>query len=251
MTDKVCIFVDGENLRHSINDLFPKEFGIGDYLPKDARWTDFFDHITEIVTNNKNDRLRTYWYVIEHVDFYPYKLPKVTDNLKGLVRLLEKNPDFKAALKHKENQELTDEANKIREELIKEQNEFNKRFRGWQTIQNAITNKHDSIEFRRSGAIRYNLFKKELSNEKAVDVNLAVDMVLLKDNYDVAIIVSGDQDFVPSVQAVKNAGKKVVNVAFQRRDCRLLPGGARRLNDITDLHISVSYDDSKKYFNFE
>lgn len=35
---KVCIFVDGENLRHSIVDLFRGEFDKHDYLPKDANW---------------------------------------------------------------------------------------------------------------------------------------------------------------------------------------------------------------------
>ena len=35
---KACIFVDGENFRHSIVDLFDK-FQREDYLPKTADWT--------------------------------------------------------------------------------------------------------------------------------------------------------------------------------------------------------------------
>jgi uncharacterized LabA/DUF88 family protein len=58
-----------------------------------------------------------------------------------------------------------------------------------------------------------------------VDVNLGVDMVLFRDIYDVAVIVSGDQDYVPAVQAVKDSGKHVVNVAFLARNGVLLPGG--------------------------
>jgi uncharacterized LabA/DUF88 family protein len=74
-----------------------------------------------------------------------------------------------------------------------------------------------------------------------VDVNLGVDMVLLRDIYDLALVVSGDQDYVPAVQAVKNSGKHVVNVAFLARSGTLLPGGARRLNEVTDWSIEYDY----------
>jgi uncharacterized LabA/DUF88 family protein len=76
-----------------------------------------------------------------------------------------------------------------------------------------------------------------------VDVNLGVDMVTLSDSYDLALVVSGDQDYVPAVQAVKNRGKHVVNVAFKTRGGRLLPGGARRLNQMTDWNLPVEYED--------
>jgi hypothetical protein len=49
-------------------------------------------------------------------------------------------------------------------------------------------------------------------------VNLAVDMVTLHNIYDLAIIVSGDQDYVPAAQAVKDMGKPVVNVGFLARN---------------------------------
>lgn len=62
------------------------------------------------------------------------------------------------------------------------------------------------------------------------------------DIYDVAIILSGDQDYVPAVQVVKDSGRRVVNAAFQTRSGRLLPGGARRLNQVTDRSINIGYD---------
>ena len=44
---RVCIFVDGENMRHAIVELFPTPiFNEFDYLPKNADWTKFFDWIT-------------------------------------------------------------------------------------------------------------------------------------------------------------------------------------------------------------
>ena len=71
-----CVFVDGENFRHSIVRLF-QSFRQQDYLPKTAAWTQFFDYIVKEVTGD-GERLRTYWYVIRTMDFYPYHLPNIT-----------------------------------------------------------------------------------------------------------------------------------------------------------------------------
>jgi uncharacterized LabA/DUF88 family protein len=78
-------------------------------------------------------------------------------------------------------------------------------------------------------------------------VKLACDLIYLKDIYDVAVIVSGDQDYVPAVEIVKDYGKRVLNVAFLRRDGVLLPGGARRLNQATDRSLSLNYSDLSTY----
>jgi uncharacterized LabA/DUF88 family protein len=47
--------------------------------------------------------------------------------------------------------------------------------------------------------------------EKGVDINIAVDMLNMayKNLYDVCILVSGDSDFHPAIQAVKDLGKHV------------------------------------------
>lgn len=52
--------------------------------------------------------------------------------------------------------------------------------------------------------------------EKGVDVQLAVDLVRFgaKINYDIAIIVSGDGDYSPAVEAVKDMGLNVINAFF-------------------------------------
>lgn len=50
--------------------------------------------------------------------------------------------------------------------------------------------------------------------QKGVDVLIANDMLekALRDQYDVAILVSGDQDHLPTVKTVKNTGKQVFGV---------------------------------------
>ena len=52
--------------------------------------------------------------------------------------------------------------------------------------------------------------------EKGVDVMLATDLVAhaYQDHYDTAIVVSGDADFYPALQAVKDVGKHIEVAAF-------------------------------------
>jgi uncharacterized LabA/DUF88 family protein len=57
--------------------------------------------------------------------------------------------------------------------------------------------------------------------EKGIDVNIAVDMLKLAfaNQYDTAILVSGDGDFASVVEAVKNLGKKVECAYVSKRKC--------------------------------
>lgn len=53
---------------------------------------------------------------------------------------------------------------------------------------------------------------------KEDDIHMAVDIVkgAFKNNYDTAIIVSGDGDFLPAVKAVQEENKKVENIYFKK-----------------------------------
>ena len=59
-------------------------------------------------------------------------------------------------------------------------------------------------------------FDVETYEQKEVDVAMGCEMVVhaLRDHYDVAIVVSGDRDFVPAIQHVQAAGKRVEVAAF-------------------------------------
>lgn len=235
---RACIFVDGENFRYSIMELFAS-FRPVDYLPRDADWTGFFDWIVDRATGG--ERLRTYWYAIQFIDYYPYGLTNLNQNTARAVSVLSNHQPYRIRLENTEESVRATEARSMIQELIERQTRMDRRFQGWVTIQDAISAKHVGVEFRRAGAIRYDLFNNTLGSEKAVDVKLATDMILLKDIYDTAIILSGDQDYVPAVQAVKDSGKRVINAAFLTRSGQLLPGGARRLNQVTDDSLLIEF----------
>ena len=59
---------------------------------------------------------------------------------------------------------------------------------------------------------------------KGDDVYLATDLIKgsFKDLYDVAVIVSGDEDFIPAIIVVQENNKKVINAFFPKSSSYLL-----------------------------
>ena len=245
MTKRACIFVDGENFRHTIVELFT-QFERSQYLPQRARWGDLFEWLVQQASPGA-ERVRTYWYVIQWLDFFPYKLRKLQSDSHKLQKVLSRHPPYKSELSKLQGLDLSRRMSEIVEGLEETRQAMQERFSGWIRIQDGISLRHPRIEFRRSGAICLNLFRNSFGPEKAVDVKLATDLIILRHIYDVAIIVSGDQDYVPAVQVVKNEGKTVINVVFKTRGGRLLPGGARRLNQETDASLEIPYGDFARF----
>jgi len=248
--ERACIFIDGENLRHSLVDLFGTDFNPADYLPKHAAWDAFFKYMEGQA--NVDLRLRAYWYVVDEIDFWPYGISKLLKRkeyktLERIVRQHKPNAAILDAIASPAAKQAKIES--IATNLVKTETFMKRRFEGWQEIQNGIAHAFDSVEFRRAGSIWMNLFTQKFGQEKGVDVKLATDLLKLEDIYDVGIIVSGDGDYVPAVQVVKDWGKHIVNVSFLKKSGGLLPGGARRLNQTTDRAIEVAYDDMKKFMN--
>lgn len=70
--------------------------------------------------------------------------------------------------------------------------------------------------------------------EKGVDTQLAVDMVKLAvaNTYDVAVLVSGDGDFAPAVEFIKQLGKHVELGRVAGWPCN-------RLLDVCDLEVVI------------
>ena len=242
---RACIFVDGENFRNSIVDLF-EGFRQEDYLPKDADWEGLFDWVVRQATPG-GERLRTYWYVIQSIDYYPYGLSRLSQNPEMAYSVLSNHLPYRSRLDDVEEGERPTVISSLIQELSDRQARMDRRFQGWTAIQEGIASKHAAVEFRRAGAIRFDLFTSGLGKEKAVDVKLATDMILLRDIYDTAIIVSGDQDYVPAVQAIKDSGKRVINASFRTRSGQLLPGGARRLNQVTDDSLAIDFGILSKF----
>ena len=76
--------------------------------------------------------------------------------------------------------------------------------------------------------------------EKSIDVKLAVDMVryAVLDYYDVTILVSGDGDFVPAVDAVKEVGKQVECAFFPKETSAVLKQSVDIFTELDEKFLS-------------
>jgi uncharacterized LabA/DUF88 family protein len=87
----------------------------------------------------------------------------------------------------------------------------------------------------RLGRLVYNNWPGSPPYEKGVDIQLATDMIThsFKNNYDVAILVAGDTDYVGALQAVKDNGKNVEVALFGRERTSM------QLRNVSDRVITI------------
>lgn len=87
----------------------------------------------------------------------------------------------------------------------------------------------------------------ELGTQKEADVMLATEMLVqaYQGTFDVAIVVSGDQDFLPAIRAVQNLGRRVEVAAFQGTYVSKLVESSDRFIFWTSFRFS----DARRRFN--
>lgn len=88
----------------------------------------------------------------------------------------------------------------------------------------------------RLGRLVYTNWPSVPPYEKGTDVQLATDMIThnFKNNYDVAILVAGDNDYAGAVQAVKDNGKHVEVALFGKQ------GTSQQLRSAADKVITIN-----------
>jgi uncharacterized LabA/DUF88 family protein len=88
----------------------------------------------------------------------------------------------------------------------------------------------------RLGRLVYHNWPNSPPYEKGVDIQLATDMIThsFKNNYDVAVLVAGDNDFVGAIQSVKDNGKNVEVALFGKERT------SYRLRMVADKVITIN-----------
>ncbi len=87
-----------------------------------------------------------------------------------------------------------------------------------------------------------NVFTKPSGTQsKGVDIKLTTDMLAhaFRGNYDVAVLITGDGDFVPVVEEVKRLGKNVIVASFNNG---LNPGLQLAADAFVSLDQAVAYN---------
>jgi uncharacterized LabA/DUF88 family protein len=98
---------------------------------------------------------------------------------------------------------------------------------------------HDKLRHLGFRVIAREAFDPIRKEQKEVDVAMACEMVVhaLRDHYDVAVVVSGDRDFVPAIQHVQAAGKRVELAAFEKSVSKAIMVVADKFYDLDKMPL--------------
>lgn len=86
---------------------------------------------------------------------------------------------------------------------------------GMNRFYHAVESASDFIDIRRSGRWKVDLLHKNIT-EKGLDAGFAVDLIYFKQQYDITLLIGADTDGIPGLEYIKEAGKQVLSVEFNR-----------------------------------
>ncbi|MBI5389048.1 NYN domain-containing protein [Candidatus Woesearchaeota archaeon] len=225
---KLMIFCDLENFRHSIQKMFSDEFKVDVFFSK------FYKKLIEKVverleTNIQNPCLiRAYLYTGQYTES---QINKAKKHLREIPNQLQKHSDkIKKLELNFKSEKIEAKRKKIEFQLKKEKSRIltSERIQLLsQEIENAEYRKKSQEDlFRKIGyydllelklkPLKYS-FKDLRFLQKGTDVEMAVDIVNFAhfNNYDVAIICTGDLDLLESCRLIKTLGKTFVLVSHR------------------------------------
>jgi uncharacterized LabA/DUF88 family protein len=91
------------------------------------------------------------------------------------------------------------------------------------------------------------VFKKDRARgSKRVDISLATDMLLhaSRKNYEVAVLVAGDEDYVPLIEAVKLEGRRVLLWFIEDGLSAVLRRAVDRYADLGEILFAEQFSSS-------
>jgi uncharacterized LabA/DUF88 family protein len=217
---RFALFVDGSNLFGSLKamnlevDSYEKFF---EYVHTQAvtKW----QGVTRTPATVPTQLRRIYWYVVGTIDQWDLTqtrsrivLRKAFDadrdiREKWVAQTTKYNPELEgAALWEKAWNDCYNDFKywyESKQEILRKMHNFHQAIRANTNLIDVITTGHWKVNFIHKWV-----------EEKGLDTSLAVDMVALMENYDVAMVASGDADSIPSIRYLKNKGKHVCAVEF-------------------------------------
>lgn len=252
---RIACFVDYSNLVGSLRKM---NMQIKDYQC-------FFKHIIEesykklTVVFVKEPRqsetmlTRIYWYAVGSVDNYDFSDSQVK-------KLLEKLFNEAVNIKHMLMSEIGKQYSGISssDTYSKAFDEFYRDRKAWYEERLSTVEKYrgfydsirrtcDFIDINDTGHWKLDFISKSV-NEKGIDTALSVDSATMINSYDVALIVSGDADMIPSVKYIKGQGKYVGSVSFIKGHPPERKGRQQssRLSKITDFDVPIYETDLQR-----
>lgn len=218
---RTVIFIDGENFRNSLRSFsFQSDSSLPRYSLEERHfmWREFFVDVLKKFqesTGYEYQFIRAYWYFARQI--VPWRI-----NQRAAQRIVNRNrprlPELTVPMVIEKAKQWYDmERNyfhKLRDSVF-EQIQRDTDFLEFKYVGQYVVRPFVPHRINRSqdGSIRY-LGKQQ--GEKGVDLGIAVDMIAKMDSYDVAILISGDADFLPVVGYLKDKLKYVYQFSLAK-----------------------------------
>lgn len=248
---RFALFVDGSNLFGILKGL---EIQVEDYQG-------FYRYLFDQVVSAWNETIamshqvparlvRVYWYVVGDIDDWDLEDPKTQTRMRELFEKDEEIVRLYMAEVAQQGGAIQGEA-ALRQAWARCLDGSRRWYQNkcytlekMRRFYYAVRSNTDFIDIAERGHWKVDILHRMVT-EKGLDTSLAVDMIALLDNYDVAVVISGDADMIPSIELAKNRKKQVAVVEFQRggRPDRRGRGFASRLKLSADFVVSVYEDD--------
>lgn len=250
---KFAVFVDGPNLMGS---LWNFNLNVDDYQS-------FYDHIIEraaqewetcVVGREKAPKTlvwRVFWYQIGSIDELNFENPALEKSLRKSFDSSRELKRIFVSIAEKENpgldiREIEEVAwkkcfNEGREWYERKKTDLKK----MKQFNHAVRRNTRFVDIIECGHWKTDLLGKHL-HEKGIDTSLAVDLATMTDSYDVAVVMSGDADMLPSINhAKKHKGKHIGIVELNNDTFGEAKGqqSSSRLRNYADFIVSVKKTD--------
>lgn len=245
--NRTCIFIDLPNLIHTFTDLFASKYELQGNL-KVLKAIDFKTLCLYLLPEN-SILTRAYIYSAKEFLFVPDR--EILDDFEKYKKFfLQKRKDAEIVRQIKKEIQSNGKSlilENLHKECKQKTENISEYFLALQKLKHKICTENSKIEFSKFGEIRYDIINCEYKSEKGVDVNLAVDMIRLSDIYDICILVSGDQDFIPAVQLIKDKGKNVYIPEFIMRNKTVVHAVSPKLKECVDGCIKIPFLSAEKF----
>lgn len=98
---------------------------------------------------------------------------------------------------------------------------------------------HDSMSYRGFHVVLRDAYEPTENRQKEVDVSMASTMLsqAYKHTFDTAIVMSGDRDFLPSMELIREEGMRVEVAAFKSAMSHKLVGGCDKYTDLCKIPL--------------
>ncbi len=252
--NRVQIYIDEAWMLFTLDRIFKQQHLVERYFSENTEWNELSNRLAYSVGGIC---LRTFWFVdSELVKEYPPGWD--TKNLKKCAKLILQHapPRLRIQFLRKYNAAHPNERWKVVRRVVdgisanfrRTQHEWSRR-----TEQLArIREQNPKTEISPSGLPRwYNPVSQTFSTQKGVDMDLGTTLAInaYRDQFDTAILITGDADFAVAAKKVKATGKQVVGVTFSNETGRRTRATAKNLVNTLDLLIKVSYSDAAAIFD--